>query len=71
MQGTDDSHQFMDFVQKNPEIDSRNKTLLIKKNNEFFLNDLNFMPVYEINSLKMPENETFDIFPDELYFWDD
>ena len=50
-----------------PQIDSRNKTLLIKNNNEFFLNDLNFMPVYEIKSLKQPsENNTFDIFQDEL-----
>ena len=45
------------------DVDSMNKTLLIKRNNEFFLNDLNFMPVYEIKSLKQPsENETFDIF---------
>ena len=29
------------------------------------MNDLNFMPVYEIKSLKMPDNEeTFDIFLD-------
>ena len=54
-----------DYLQQQQEmdIDSRNKTLSIKKNNEFFLNDLNFMPVYEIKTLKqLPENEPFDIF---------
>ena len=36
---------------------------MIKKNNEFFLNDLNFMPVYEIKTVKQPsDNVTFDIF---------
>ena len=47
------------------EIDSRNKTAHITRNNEFFLNDLNFMPVYEIKSLKQPEEGAFDIFLDE------
>ena len=51
-----------DDVDKHPVIDSRNKTTYITRNNEFFLNDLNFMPVYEFKSLK---SVPFDIFLDE------
>ena len=32
------------------EIDPENKSLYIGKSNEFHINDLNFMPVYEIKS---------------------
>ena len=45
-----------------PHIDVRNKTRLIKRSNEFFLNDLDFMPVYEIKSMKQKEIQKFDIF---------
>ena len=46
-------------------IDPNNKTLLITRSNEFFLNDLNFMPFYEIKTLKSFSKKEFDIFSDE------
>ena len=45
-----------------PHIDVRNKTRLIKRSNEFYLNDLDFMPVYEIKSMNQEEIQKFDIF---------
>ena len=45
------------------EIDPKNKTHLITKSNEFFLNDLNFMPVYEIKMLNSKiDYRKYDIF---------
>ena len=43
-------------------IDVQNKTRLIKRSNEFYLNDLDFMPVYEIKSMNQEEIQKFDIF---------
>ena len=46
------------------EIDPKNKSLFIQKSNEFYINDLNFMPVYEIKSLNSLNDSKFDIFAD-------
>ena len=43
-------------------IDIRNKSRHIETTNEFFLNDLDFMPVYEIKSLNQAETKKFDIY---------
>ena len=52
-------------LQENPvKIDSRNKSHHIKNNHEFFLNDINFLPVYEIKRLKDNDDHTFDIYKD-------
>ena len=60
-----DNHDSSSDGHDHVDINSQNKTLHITRNNEFFLNDLNFMPVYEIKSLKAPKNGQFDIFVDD------
>lgn len=60
----DDHHEGETEDHDHLDIDIRNKTLHIEKGNEFYLNDLHFMPVYEIRSL-VQSQDAFDIFLDE------
>ena len=47
-------------------IDIRNKSRHIETTNEFFLNDLDFMPVYEIKSLNQAKTKKFDIYKNKM-----